>query len=258
MTPDVVRGFFGTVGELLELYMPWFPDSEVVSRPDFLRIKSSVSSPLVNGVLRSGMPDDELRLEARRTKEYFNRLDLPGAWMVVPDDRGSTIGEILVEEGYTPTMSSPGMVVHGVGARVATPHPELDVRRVRTREECAPMRELLTVFGLPDDLLACMAQMTPEGPESLWNYIGFAHAEPVCCGSLFFGVVCPAIFNVATAPAHRCRGFGAAITNHMVTAAGEAGWDEVFLTASKKGYGVYKELGFEDIGTAQYYSCVES
>jgi len=79
-------------------------------------------------------------------------------------------------------------------------------------------------------------------------YLATLDGEPVGCGetTTLEGVI--GVFGVATLPAARRRGIGAAITAHMVRdRAAEA--DLAVLDASDLGFGVYERLGFRSVAT---------
>lgn len=56
------------------------------------------------------------------------------------------------------------------------------------------------------------------------------------------------VAGVATLPSHRRRGIGTAITAVALQAAAEAGAWEAFLDSSPAGVGIYRRLGFTEIG----------
>ena len=55
------------------------------------------------------------------------------------------------------------------------------------------------------------------------------------------------VFNVATPPEHRGRGYGAALTSRVVRDGFAAGSRFAFLESSEIGYGVYRRLGFREV-----------
>jgi predicted GNAT family acetyltransferase len=60
------------------------------------------------------------------------------------------------------------------------------------------------------------------------------------------------VFNIATPPAHRRRGYGAAVTARAVADGLAAGAKWAWLQASPAGYATYTRLGFE---TAETWKC---
>lgn len=60
------------------------------------------------------------------------------------------------------------------------------------------------------------------------------------------------IFNIATPPAHRRRGYGAAVTTRAIADGLAAGATWAWLQSSEAGFAVYERLGFR---TAEAWSC---
>lgn len=60
------------------------------------------------------------------------------------------------------------------------------------------------------------------------------------------------VAGVATLPTHRRRGIGTAITAVALQAAAESGAREAFLDASPAGVGIYRRLGFTEIGPVRW------
>lgn len=88
--------------------------------------------------------------------------------------------------------------------------------------------------------------MTPSvlGRPGVCTYLGELDGEPVTTG---VGVQLDehvGIFNVATLPSHRRRGYGAAITARAVRDGFAQGARWAWLQSSADGYGVYERLGF--------------
>jgi ribosomal protein S18 acetylase RimI-like enzyme len=83
-------------------------------------------------------------------------------------------------------------------------------------------------------------------------YLGEVDDQPVTTG---LGVTLGSyvgIFNIATPPAHRRRGYGTAVTARAVADGLAAGAEWAWLQASELGYPVYERLGFR---TAEVWSC---
>ena len=78
-------------------------------------------------------------------------------------------------------------------------------------------------------------------------YAGYVNDEPVTssCGFLYDSSV--TVFNVATLPNHRGRGYGGAMTMATVIDGSEWGCDAAFLQSTEMGFPVYRGLGFETV-----------
>jgi GNAT superfamily N-acetyltransferase len=75
-------------------------------------------------------------------------------------------------------------------------------------------------------------------------YVGSVDGEDVVTGLGFVVDDAVGVFSIATLEAHRRRGYGAAMTAHIVAEAAAAGARWAWLQSSELGLGVYAALGF--------------
>jgi ribosomal protein S18 acetylase RimI-like enzyme len=102
-------------------------------------------------------------------------------------------------------------------------------------------------FGAPEELLRQMITPALLRAPGIRCYLGEADGHPVTTGlgvtlGSFVGV-----FDIATPPADRGRGYGAAVTARVVSDGLAAGASSAWLESSPAGYGIYERLGFETI-----------
>ena len=76
-------------------------------------------------------------------------------------------------------------------------------------------------------------------------YIGEVDGQPVTTGLGVMGGDYVGIFNIATPPESRGRGYGAAVTARAVEDAFRAGATLAWLQSSAMGYRIYESLGFQ-------------
>ena len=86
------------------------------------------------------------------------------------------------------------------------------------------------------------------------HYVGFQDGRPVTSGTLLMSDGIASIYNVSTPPELRRRGYGSAITAHMMGEAIGCGYRLAWIWASDAGKGVYARLGFveEDFGIREH------
>lgn len=70
---------------------------------------------------------------------------------------------------------------------------------------------------------------------------------PVATARVFCVDGVAGVYGVGTVPSHRRQGLGAAVTVTVLHEAVRRGCDLAFLNPSELGYGVYAELGFQDV-----------
>jgi predicted GNAT family acetyltransferase len=146
--------------------------------------------------------------------------------------------------GLTQSVRVPGMVLE-LGDFVA-PGVEIDIGLVRDGDVDATNQLLSISFEAPKELFDTLCGVLRSVKEASW-YVGRAEGAIV---STAVGVTvggATGVFNVATPPEHRGRGYGAALTARAVRDGFGAGSRFAFLQSSDIGHGVYRRLGFRDV-----------
>jgi GNAT superfamily N-acetyltransferase len=85
------------------------------------------------------------------------------------------------------------------------------------------------------------------------TYLALLHGKPVGTSQLFLSKGVAGIYNVSCIPDARGQGIGSAITLAPLLEARELGYRIGILQASKRGYSVYRRLGFQDYGNLSVY-----
>jgi ribosomal protein S18 acetylase RimI-like enzyme len=120
--------------------------------------------------------------------------------------------------------------------------------RVGEDEELLEVAKDVTVRGFeaPPELLEALfaTKLRADGLD-LW--LAYVDGEPVstALGQTIGDAV--GIFNVATPPEHRRKGYGTWATAQAVRAGFEAGAAFAYLQSSETGFGIYRALGFEQV-----------
>ena len=85
------------------------------------------------------------------------------------------------------------------------------------------------------------------------TYLALLNGKPVGASQLFLSEGVAGIYNVTCIPEARGLGIGSAITLAPLLKAREMGYRIGVLQASKRGYNVYRRLGFQDFGKLSLY-----
>lgn len=146
--------------------------------------------------------------------------------------------------GLTHSESVPGMFM--CPGELAEPSSELEVALIADDDVPATTAILAEAFGAPKDLFDrfCAGLRRIDGVA--W-YVGRSRGELVTTALGFPSDDAIGIFDVATPPAHRGRGYGAAITAHVIRDGFSAGAAFAYLQSSDVGHSVYRRLGFRDV-----------
>jgi ribosomal protein S18 acetylase RimI-like enzyme len=124
---------------------------------------------------------------------------------------------------------------------------ELEIRELDSDAAVMHAQVAAAGFEAPVELFSQM--MTPSilALPGVHCYLGEVDGNPVSTG---LGVITDAsvgVFNIATPPECRRRGYGAALTSRIVKDAFKAGAASAWLQSSTEGYSIYEELGFRNL-----------
>jgi GNAT superfamily N-acetyltransferase len=157
---------------------------------------------------------------------------------------GDDLPEIARARGMSEEVAEPLMALLDPASLPETERTELVITALEP--ERASVHAELAAAGFEAPVEDFRRLMTPEvlGAPGVSTYVGEVDGEPVATG---VGVQLGdhiGVFNVASLPAHRRRGYGAAITGHVVRDGLLHGAAWAWLHSSPAGYGVYQRLGF--------------
>ena len=184
--------------------------------------------------------DDLLGLVANRGLPYCLQLR-PGA--------DPELDAIARDRGMTPEDPIPLMVLElGVVALGETAaNPTLVIRGLTSAESRLHASILASGFDAPVELFELLMTPAVLSLPAARCYVGNVEQEPVTTAFGFTERDHVGIYNVATVPGHRGRGYGTAITARAVLDGFTSGASVAYLQSSVAGYRVYERLGFRTL-----------
>ena len=161
--------------------------------------------------------------------------------------------ETVVQAGLVPAAaqrSTPGMVafpIDQIGSG-ALPPPDLEIRRVTDAAGINAHRQVVSAgFGSdPSVALGTTCTDLLDRPECV-VYLGYVNGQPVVSGLGWRTGRTVGVYSIATIESGRRRGYGAAMTGHVVADGVVAGCDVAALQASEVGRPIYERLGFRTL-----------
>jgi N-acetylglutamate synthase len=177
--------------------------------------------------------------------EAIAEIDAAGAVVWMQSRSGHERTQRAARElGLTHRETLPGMVVRP--EELASADSSVAIDLIAADEIATANGVLATAFGAPRALFDDFAHAFTNVAEASW-YVGRVNDEIVATALGITVDGATGVFNVATMPDHRGRGYGAALTARVARDGFAAGATLAYLQSSEMGHGVYRRLGFRDV-----------
>jgi GNAT superfamily N-acetyltransferase len=225
----------------------------------WVRWHTDIPHPWFNAVLSGTIPEADAPAVIQDTLAYFAQHEVNGfTWWFERDAPHVHIDQHLLSAGFQKTAGSPMMAVPLDSLESpASASPKFAIQRVESEADLALYCQTFVVgYGLPqfwaDSFTSLLASLGLSDP--LRHYIGFYDGQPVATATMFLAAGVAGIYNVATLPAARGKGYGGAITSAPLFEARRLGYRAGILQSSEMGFSVYNRLGFRKVGNLEHFS----
>jgi ribosomal protein S18 acetylase RimI-like enzyme len=244
---DVARGAVLNEQELWRDMVRW--SGGLVHEEEGLLFVAGPSSYLRVAIRIDARVDGERAV--RRTREFFAASD--GGHIVLvrePDD--ADLAQSAASAGYTPAWTERPMALH------EPPDPSTLPAEIELHPVSAPRHVLdygKVVAEANDDpgereraglLFHDRTIIAPY----IAAFVAYLDGAPVSCAMTLVSHGVAGVFYVATVESARRRGLGDALTRTAARAGFELGARAAWLGASEMGAGLYRRIGFADLGTS--------
>lgn len=159
---------------------------------------------------------------------------------------------VLNELGLVPLSARPwmpGMALHPLSAGAA-PGPT-DGHEIRLVADQAGLDDHILAaaigFEMDETLVRTIMGGALRAAGDIAVYVGYTDGEPVTSGLGVRTGQTIGVYNVATVPSARRRGYGAAMTARIADDGVSAGCDVAILQASEMGRPIYERLGYRTV-----------
>jgi len=229
--------------------------ADVLELPGVTIASLGVTFQMFNAAFLSGPVSGPKELEARLNlaRNHFTSRQLPWALWVCEDwlDWQTRRGLLRSCERCGLRLSSelPGMVATGLSP-VKRELPALDFQRVDSERALADFRGIGAVsFHVPTQWFSEVFDATVlTERRDFCCWVAYRDSEPVATAASVISNGALGLYNIATAPALRGRGFAEAVTRHVVHSelTGRAPVP-VVLQSTALGFRLYERLGFRTV-----------
>lgn len=205
---------------------------------------TGVAVPTLNGVWAYG--EDAKRDAVLGLLERVADAKVPHCLQLSPG-RSGELCQLAEERGMRRDVDIPLMAL--ASGRELPQLDQGDLAIEVLEPEQAVVHADIAAAGFQAPLEAFLRLMTPGvlGRAGVRTYVGKIGDEPVATGVGVCFENHVGIFNVATLPAHRRHGYGAAITRRAVRDGLDRGARWAWLQSSPDGYRIYEKLGFRTL-----------
>lgn len=215
-----------------------------------------------NGVLRTvvGRPSD-LGRAVDPVLAVFRKQAVPFFWAGWPPGSAPGLGDYLRASGIPiESYTMPAMARRLDDLPQAALPDDVSIAPVQREDDQAGWLDvLMDGFAAPPEARADFAQFVArsvaEPRPAFDHFLARWRGEPYAIASLLRAERSAGVYHVATRPALRGRGLGAALTLAAMRSAQAAGYAQAILFATPSGYPLYRRLGFETVAEADLFVC---
>ena len=223
---------------------------------------SGIQVPLLNLALGCVYPkeasDASISAEIEQIKDFFACRNVLWYWWLGPGANPSHLGQLLEQHGLH--LRAPELPALAVALPVQFPpiSPDIQVWQAETLadlQSASYIRRIAFRFpeGVAMDYFEAMADDWLRGNPARLYLAGCDREHPAAIGALIQGAGMPGIYVMATLPEMSRKGLGKAILTTLLKQAQEDGHAMAALTASRFGYPLYQQFGFEHIYSYAIY-----
>jgi GNAT superfamily N-acetyltransferase len=166
----------------------------------------------------------------------------------VEDDRFLGIVQRLGLSPLSPRPWMPGMALHPLPGPVVPTAGGYEIRPVADAAGLEDhVRTVTEGFEMPEPVVRSIVSPASAARPEVTFYVGYADGRPVSSGLGVRTGRTIGVYNIATVPAARKRGYGAAMTARIAADGAAAGCDVAILQASEMGRPIYERLGYRTV-----------
>jgi ribosomal protein S18 acetylase RimI-like enzyme len=231
----------------------------VDDRPEGLVYVTGLPAPWANGVKAPRLTEATADGVVESVGELLRARGVAGTWSVSPLATPPDLGARLERTGFVREYDLRMMAAEMRAIDIDTPGPaELSVQRVVTEDDHVRWLRVMEVgFDMPEGHTQTIDRTVRalgfDGDVPWIRFVGTVDGAAVASSGLMLFGGLAGVYNVATVPEARRRGFGTALTREALRYGREAGYRVSALGASDMGVAVYERMGFRDVCVVRQY-----
>jgi GNAT superfamily N-acetyltransferase len=222
-----------------------------------------VSFQMFNSAFLSQPVESAIELERRlaAASEYFQDRRMRWSfwicedWLAIPVRR--KLSRACENVGLRLSSDMPGLAAEFVRPPLRK-LPPLDVRLVQSKETLDDFRSIgSTSFHVPHAWFSEVFDLGVAQRQEFICWVGYVNGAPVATAATVTSHGVIGVYNVATSPDYRQRGYAEAITRYAIDAALRAtDAESVVLQSTSQGLSLYEHMGFQIVSRILVYNSV--
>ncbi|MDN3027038.1 GNAT family N-acetyltransferase [Streptomyces sp. S.PB5] len=222
---------------------------QYTGRHDTYMVFTGSPADSTNGVFTFGRSPDPVEIDQLADRAAATALTFtePVPWCIQvrgrADDRIRAVADRhgLIQSSWEPFLIRD---LHTPGPRRDT-GPVPQVLALAGAEFDGYVRALSTGFEAPQEMFASLFTARVMDAPGITAYVAEVDGQPVATAMTILTEDHIGVFNVSTAPDHRRRGYGAALTEEIVSRGRAAGAETAYLRSTDMALPLYESLGFK-------------
>lgn len=238
------------------------PGAACMDRTGVKLTSTGLPIPLLNLALSTdeslGPSDQAIGDEIETVKAFFAGRNVPWYWWLGPRHAPPRLDGLLEQHGLVFDDPPLPAMVAPLPAPASEVDPGIKVWQAATRadlESAGRIRHVAFRFppGAGLDYFEAMADDWLAGNPARLYLACVGNGPPAAMGAFIMGNSLPGVYVMATLPEWRRRGLGKAVLSRILSEAGREGHSFIVLTASRLGYPLYQQFGFEQVFDYRIY-----
>lgn len=205
-------------------------------------LSSGLPVAMVNPAYALDPTDRDLPALVDEVSDHYRSVGLPFA-LYFRDEITPGLADACAAAGMVEHWQVPLMVLDPIPT-IPGPPTGLRIERLDGGNADVYASVIAEGFEAPSELAAALFGRGLAATAEIVGLLGYLDGEPVATSAVFYDQGLAGVYNVATVPAARGRGVGAAMTWAAIAAGAEAGATASILQASKEGQPVYERMGY--------------
>lgn len=207
-----------------------------------------------------GTPEKDIVREIKSIKQFFTERNVPCYWWLGPYSEPPNMDAYLERQGLVFDRDPLPAMVAPLPAKMVASDSGIRVWQARTRDDLEAASTIRRIaFRFPEGtVLNYFEDMSSDWLTNSAVRLYLASqgdGPPAAIGALIIKADLPEVYVMATLPEWKRQGLGKAILSRILFDATDAGYPYIVLTATRFGYPLYQQFGFEEIYVYSLYHC---